>query len=226
MPFWVNDSPVGAAAADVAAERLQSLLGELAAPLSELQRRQLATYLEQLLRWNRVYNLTAVVEPVELVRRHLGECLALVPLLVGQRIADLGTGAGMPGLVLAVAEPHRQFWLLESVGKKTRFLAHVLGELALANVHVYHGRIEAFPASDPFDTVVARALAPVARLVELAGPLLGQTGRLVALKGEQLEAELEALPGGFHVETIAVLSPVVADGPPPRAVVIRPDPAV
>ena len=197
-----------------------------ARPLSAAQRGLLSSYLQLLLRWGRVYNLTGEAEPQQLVVRHLGECLALAPLLRGERIADMGSGAGLPGLVLAVADPERQFWLMESAGKKARFLTHASGELGLANVHVYHGRIENFPVSAPFDTVVTRALAPLDRLVALARALLGRQGTLVALKGERLELELETLPAGFHVETIEVLSSVQVGGTPPRAVVIRPDSAV
>jgi len=209
----------------VAGARYEALVAELSAPLTSQQRGQLARYAEQLLRWNRTYNLTAIVEPEQLVRRHVGECLALMPLLAGERIADMGSGAGLPGLVLAIAEPHRQFWLLESVGKKTRFLTHICGELELCNVHVYHGRIEDFPVSAPFDTVIARALAPVERLVQLAQHLLGEQGKLVALKGDKLEVELIKLPPGFRVETIKTLALLSPDEPPPRAVIIRPDAA-
>ena len=205
--------------------RYEALIAELSAPLSLAQQDQLARYVEQLLRWNRVYNLTGIERPEPLVSRHIAECLALVPLLVGERIADMGSGAGLPGLILAVSEPHRQFWLLESVGKKTRFLTHVCGELALSNVHVYQGRIEDFPVTVPFDTVVARALAPLGRLTELARHLLGEQGKLVALKGNKLEAELADLPAGFHVETITTFKSVSPDEPPPRAVIIRPDAA-
>ena len=202
-------------------EPLAGLVSALNAPLSNAQRAQLAAYVEQLLLWNRVYNLTAVTDPSELVQRHVGECLALVPLLSGGRVADLGSGAGLPGIVLAIAQPDRQFTLLERTGKKARFLTHICGELALANVDVYHGRIEDFAPSAPFDTVVARALAAVDRLVSLAQHLLGRQGKLVALKGEKLEAELEQLPAGFHVEAIQTLPSVQVKGPAPRAVIIR-----
>lgn len=202
--------------------QLVSSLARLDASLSNAQLEQLATYLALLLRWNRVYNLTGVADPGELVARHVGESLALARLLEGDRIADLGTGAGLPGVVLAVAEPRRRFWLMESVAKKIRFLTHVCGELGLSHVHVYHGRIEDFPPSPAFDTVVARALAPMDRLVELARDLLGRRGKLVALKGAQLETELERLPDGFEVEAIEALPLVTAPGPASRAVVIRP----
>jgi 16S rRNA (guanine527-N7)-methyltransferase len=206
----------------VADAAYQALVAGLRAPLTDRQRGQLAAYAQQLLRWNQTYNLTAIASPQQLVRRHIAECLALAPLLVGARIADMGSGAGLPGLVLATAEPEREFWLLESVGKKTRFLTHMCGELALTNVHVYHGRIEDFPLGAPFDTVVARALAPVERLVQLAQHLLGEQGKLVALKGDKLEAELLKLPAGFYVETITTLASMSPEEPPPRAVIIRP----
>ena len=202
--------------------QLAALVEGLNAPLSANQRELLVIYAAELMRWNQVFNLTGVVDPMALVGRHFGECLALAGLLNGDRIADLGSGAGLPGLVLAVAVPHRHFTLLESVGKKARFLTHVCGELALSNVSVYHGRIEDFPLTTPFDTVVARALAPVDKLVQLAQRLLGHRGKLVALKGEKLEAELERLPAGFCVESIQTLPSVQADEPPPRAVIIRP----
>ena len=206
-------------------QTLAALVANLNAPLTDQQRGQLVTYAELIERWNAVYNLTAIRDRAELVERHLSECLALANLLSGERVADLGSGAGLPGLVLAIAEPERTFWLLDKVGKKTRFLTHVCGELGLTNVNVYHGRIEDFPASTPFDTVVARALAPLQRLVGLAGPLLRPSGRLVALKGANLEAELEHLPAGFRVEATRVL-PAQAPGPAPRAVIIIADESV
>lgn len=222
MPFWTSANRAGAAAADVSDQALAALVATLRAPLADAQRDQLVRYVELLQRWNEVYNLTAITSTTELVRRHLSECLALGGLLGGTRIADLGTGAGLPGLVLALANPGREFWLLESVGKKTRFLTHVCGELALTNVQIYQGRIEDFPVSVPFDTVVARALAPLDRLVKLARPLLAQKGRLVALKGEGLEAELQRLPAGFKV-AVRVLPAEPGVEPPPRAVIIVPD---
>ena len=201
-------------------QALAALVAALQAPLSDAQRGQLVRYVELLQRWNAVYNLTAISSTTELVQRHLSECLALRELLSGTRIADLGTGAGLPGLILAVADPGREFWLLESVGKKARFLTHVRGELALTNVQIYQGRIEDFPVSTPFDTVVARALAPLDRLVELARPLLARDGQLVALKGAGLEAELQRLPTGFKVAAMRVLPAEPGVEPPPRAVII------
>src|SRR5262249_52034165 len=134
----------------------------------EPQVEALARFLELLIRWNRVYNLTGIRAADELVDRHLVESLALKSLLRGDRIADVGTGAGLPGVPLAIAEPGRSFTLIESRAKRVRFLRQAIVELRLGNAAVAHGRAEDLRFERPFATVLARAVAPPAELLAIS----------------------------------------------------------
>lgn len=163
----------------------------------------LLDYLRLLLRWNRTYNLTAIRDPAEMVTRHLLDSLAMVPWLDGvQRLADLGTGPGLPGIPLALARSQLQVTLVESNGKKARFLREAVRQLALRNVEVAESRIEAFDAPARFDAITARALATLPLIVELGGHLLQPDGRLLAMKGVLPEDEIAALPAPWAVQAI------------------------
>ena len=153
---------------------------------------QLLTLVDELHKWNARINLTAVREPADMIGRHLLDSLAVRPWLAGQRIVDIGTGAGFPGLPLALAEPDRTFVLLDSNGKKISFVRHATNTLGLDNVHVVKARAEDYAPDERFDTVIARALATVPRLVELSAHLVGEGGQLLALKGKDPLAELDA----------------------------------
>lgn len=146
----------------------------------------LAAYLNLLARWNRVFNLTGIRRPAELIGRHLVESLALAPSLAGEHIADVGSGAGLPGLVLAVVEPRRRFTLIESRAKRCRFLRHAAAELGLANVTIVESRAEDVDAEPPFDTVLARAVAKPAALLDLCRPLTAPGSRLLLLTSAEL----------------------------------------
>ena len=159
----------------------------------------LMVYVEQLAKWNRAYNLTAVRDPDEMVTLHLLDSLVAAPWLRGERILDVGTGAGLPGVPLAVCNPDREFVLLDSNGKKTRFVQHVTGELGLENVAVRHSRVESFEDTTGFDTIISRAFASVRDFVGTAGHLVASGGCLVAMKGRLPEDELERLPDGWAV---------------------------
>lgn len=143
----------------------------------------LLTFQALLARWNRAFNLTAVRDPEEMVVRHLLDSLAIHPWVPAGRIADIGTGAGLPGIPLALALPDRTFTLVDSVGKKLRFVRQACRELGLDNVAPVHIRLEDFRPEQPFDAVVARALAPLERLAPLAAPLLAPGGSLLAMSG-------------------------------------------
>ena len=155
--------------------------------LPERQVELLARFLDLLVRWNRVYNLTGIRDTGELVDRHLVESLALRPLLRGERIADVGTGAGLPGLPLAITEPERSFTLIESRAKRVRFLRQAIAELELRNALVAHGRAEDLRPEPPFATVLARAVAPPAELLAVSRNLTGPGS--ILLTAAHLEAQ-------------------------------------
>jgi 16S rRNA (guanine527-N7)-methyltransferase len=158
--------------------------------LSEGQRDRLLGFLGLLQRWNRAYNLTAVRDPAAMVSHHLLDSLSLVPYLRGDSVLDLGTGAGLPGLPLAIVDPRRRFWLLDSNGKKVRFVRQVVLELGLGNVEPVHGRIESYRPARKFSTIVTRAVASVAQIHAQALPLLERPGLLLIMKGRYPVDEL------------------------------------
>jgi 16S rRNA (guanine527-N7)-methyltransferase len=164
----------------------------------------LLDYLALLARWNATYNLTAIRDPREMVAKHLLDSLAMHPFVdgiaaAGGTLADLGTGPGLPGIPLAVAKPALQVTLVESNGKKVRFLREVVRKLGLGNVTVVESRIEAFDAPGRFDAITARALATLPLILELGGHLLRPGGVLLAMKGTVPEDEIAALPTGWRV---------------------------
>lgn len=170
----------------------------------------LVQYLDLLTEWNRAYNLTAVRDPRDMVRRHVLDSAAALPFLHGTWMLDAGSGAGLPGMVLALLAPATQWVLAESTGKKARFLEHAVRELGLSGrVAVHAGRVESCRPDRGFDTVTARALAELAQLVEWIAPSLAPGGRLVALKGQRatVEAELAALPDGWRSRVNPVTLP-------------------
>jgi len=195
--------------------------GQLAAAIADGLERQridaapgaaegLAGFLRLLAEWNRAYNLTAVRDPAEMVSRHVLDSATALAFLHGERMLDAGSGAGLPGLVLALLAPQTQWILAESTGKKARFLEHAVRELGLASrVTVHAGRVEACRPESGFDTVTARALADLAQLVRWVGPSLASGGRLVALKGQRsaVEAERAALPAGWRSRVNPVTLP-------------------
>lgn len=166
----------------------------------------LEAYLALLLRWNRTYNLTAVRDAARMVTLHLLDSLSLHPHLAHtRRLADLGSGAGLPGIPLALARPQLGIVLVESNGKKARFLREVVRTLGLANVEVAECRAEALARPGEFDTVTARALDSLAGLIAVGGHLLGAEGRLLAMKGARPDAELATLPPGWRLLSVQPL---------------------
>jgi 16S rRNA (guanine527-N7)-methyltransferase len=158
---------------------------------------QLLRLLDELEQWNRAYNLTAITSREAMVSAHLLDSLAGSSALSGTRIADLGTGAGFPGLPLAIVHPQRQFTLIDGTAKKVRFVAHAARTLGLANVEAVHARAEDLRPPRPFDTIVARAVASLAELAALARPLAHPGTLLVAYKGQRPDVELAALPADW-----------------------------
>lgn len=170
--------------------------------LARAQCAALSAYIDLLGQWNRVFNLTGIRSPEALVERHLVESLTLAPLLRGRRVADIGTGAGLPGIPLAIAAPERKFTLIESRAKRVRFLRHVVSMLGLGNACVEHCRAEDLPSAPPFDTVLARAVAPPEQLIRLARPLLAPGGILLVLTAAHLAEELRSLGPRLGLEPI------------------------
>lgn len=160
---------------------------------------RLVAYLALLERWNRAYNLTAVRDPEAMVIRHLLDSLSILPWVEGPRVLDVGSGAGLPGIPLAVARPNCQFCLLDSNGKRTRFLTQVAAELQLTHVDVVRGRVEDYRPVVLFNSVVSRAFATLADMVADAGRLCVPDGRLLAMKGVFPDDELARLPPGYVV---------------------------
>ena len=163
----------------------------------------LLAYLALLARWNATYNLTAIREPRDMVAKHLLDSLAMQPFVRGLRtLADLGTGPGLPGIPLAIATPGLQVTLVESNGKKARFLREAVRQLGLGNVQVAESRIEAFRPGTPFDAITARALATLPLILELGGHLPGPGGRLLAMKGVVPDGEIATLPAGWRLAAV------------------------
>jgi len=161
---------------------------------------QLIDYLELLARWNRAYNLTAVRDPEAMVTRHLLDSLAVLPHLPAcPRLLDIGSGPGIPGMILAVCRPDSEVTLVDSNLKMTRFAATARRELGLANVSVCRERVERLADDGRFDCITSRAFASLADFVRLGAPLLAPGGRFFAMKGRLADDELAALPEGFAV---------------------------
>ena len=175
---------------------------ELGIDLTDEQAGQLTAHLDLLDEWGERMNLTAIRDRPSQITKHVLDSLSVRPFLRGARIADVGSGAGFPGIPLAILEPGRRFTLVESTGKKCRFLEHVRDALGLANVEVVQARAEAFKPAERFDTVLARAVGPVAELVRLAGPLVAGGGRLLAMKGRYPDEELAARLNGWKVAAV------------------------
>jgi 16S rRNA (guanine527-N7)-methyltransferase len=193
----------GAAAAPGAVlsdlERLQRDAASLQVVLTAQDATRLLTLLDELARWNRRYNLTAIRTREGMITHHLLDSLAVSPDLAGTRILDVGTGAGFPGLPLAVCNPQRQFTLIDSTAKKIRFVSQAAERLGLTNVTALQTRVEALEPAVPFDTVVARAFAPLPQLLGRVAHLCGPASRVLAMKGKWPEAELAALAPSWRV---------------------------
>jgi 16S rRNA (guanine527-N7)-methyltransferase len=185
----LSSQPLGA---DEVARRL----GANALPVAVAEAEQLAAFVNLLEHWNRVHNLTGIRDRDLLIDRHLVESLALKALIAGDTVADIGSGGGLPGLPLAIVLPSCRFTLIESRRKRASFLRHAAATLALTNVEVAHSRAEALSPRQ-FATVLARAVAPPAELLEIATPLVAPGGRLVLLTGEDKAREIVALAEGF-----------------------------
>ena len=176
---------------------------------AQAQRRMLA-FIMLLAKWNRTFNLTAIDDPAQMVGRHLLDSLAVLPHLRGPRVLDIGTGAGLPGIPLALARPADRFVLLDSSGKKTRFVTQAVVELGLDNVDVAQTRLADYRPALAFDCVISRAFGSLAELLQASGHLLAPGGRLLAMKGKAWRDELAALPSGSLIDAHRLDVPGVA----------------
>ena len=172
---------------------------QLGIELSERQAAQLIRLLDELDDWNQRMNLTAIRERGAQITKHLLDSLSVQPFLRGERVLDVGTGAGFPGLPLAIVNPSLQFVLLDSTAKKLKFVEHAAQLLELTNVQTVHTRAESYRPSERFDIVISRAVGPVEQFVKWTGHLVVGGGRLLAMKGRDPSGELQSLPSGWKL---------------------------
>jgi 16S rRNA (guanine527-N7)-methyltransferase len=169
---------------EVCRKILVSGLESLKLPLSEDKVEQLLDFIKLIEKWNKAYNLTAIRDKEDMVRLHLLDSLAIAPFIEGKRVIDIGTGAGLPGIPLAIYLPEIEFVLLDSNAKKTRFVQQAILELKLKNASVCHHRVEQYHPEKPFDAVITRAFAGLSDIVKLTAHLLSKDGVLLAMKGQ------------------------------------------
>jgi 16S rRNA (guanine527-N7)-methyltransferase len=188
------------------AQMLSGGITELGLDLQDAQQGQLMDYLALMAKWNSVYNLTSLRDPVQMVTHHLLDSLAAVPAFEGARSAlDVGAGGGLPGIVLAIARPDMKVSLVDTVHKKTAFLTQVKAELGLANVTVYTARVEQLQPPGKFDVITSRAFADLSDFVNWSGHLLADGGRFIALKGVAPAEEQQRLPAQWKVSELQAL---------------------
>ncbi|HBV76504.1 MULTISPECIES: 16S rRNA (guanine(527)-N(7))-methyltransferase RsmG [Vibrio] len=187
-------------------EKLDALLSQTDLEVSHQQRDQLVGYVLLLDKWNKAYNLTSVRNPMDMLVKHIMDSAVVSPHLSGSRFIDVGTGPGLPGIPLAILNPDCQFTLLDSLGKRIRFIKQVLHELAIKNVNPVQSRVEEFQPEEGFDAVISRAFASIIDMVEWCHHLPKVNGGVfLALKGQLPEDEIALLPNAFNVLDIKVL---------------------
>lgn len=183
---------------DAERELLQSALEKMNLSVSGTQIDQLITYTDLLEKWNRAYNLTGIRGRQEIFYRHLIESLSIAPFFTGNLRLDVGTGAGLPGIPLAILEPDVTYVLLDSNGKKTRFLTEVKRSLGLSNIEVTTARVEKWDPAEPFDAIVTRAFADLATTCQRIDHVLAHRGMLLAMKTERAIQEVSVIPDQFE----------------------------
>lgn len=187
-------------------QRLNDLLAQTTLEVSEQQKKQLVGYVELLHKWNKAYNLTSVRDPMEMLVKHILDSIVVAPCLDGERYIDVGTGPGLPGIPLAIMHPHKQFFLLDSLGKRIRFIKQVLHELDIKNVTPVQSRVEEFQPEEKFDGVLSRAFASISDMVAWCRHLpKAGSGRFLALKGQYSKQEVAQLPDWCSVIEIIAL---------------------
>jgi len=192
--------------------KLTSLLQAAKISLSDQQKQQLVAYVGLLDKWNKAYNLTSVRDPQQMLVRHILDSIVVAPHLEGARFIDVGTGPGLPGIPLAIVMPDAHFTLLDSLGKRVRFLRQVQHELGLTNIEPVQSRVEAFPSEPPFDGVISRAFASLEDMVNWCHHLPTKNGRFYALKGVRPDDEITSLPAGYSLDRVISLQVPQLDG--------------
>jgi 16S rRNA (guanine527-N7)-methyltransferase len=187
-------------------EVCEQALSQMQLSASAEQVKKVVAYLELLDKWNRVHNLTAIKSAEEMVFRHILDSLSIAPHLQGSRIADVGSGAGLPGIPLAIFFPERQFTLIESATKRVQFLRQVIHQLSLSNVEVIHSRVENVSESLPFDTIVTRAFAKLPKMLQLIQHLCDNQSKILAMKGDAALDEISHLPNWVSMEAVVPLT--------------------
>ncbi|HEU5281549.1 MAG TPA: 16S rRNA (guanine(527)-N(7))-methyltransferase RsmG [Gammaproteobacteria bacterium] len=173
---------------------------------SDVQQSQWVTYLEQLVVWNKVFNLTSITDPKEMVYLHIIDSLLVAPFIHGTHCLDVGSGAGLPGIPLAILHPEQHWTLLDKNSKKTRFMIQVAGMLGLKNVAVVHVRAEDFHPTTPFDSILSRAYASLRLFIETTQHALSPSGKLIAMKGKSPDDEMVNLPTEWQAQKPVRLS--------------------
>ena len=187
-------------------KKLQQGLATMEIELRPEVRAQLVQFLELLAHWNRAYNLTAVRDIEQMLPRHLLDSLSVLPHLRGQRVLDIGTGAGLPGIPLALARPDMHFVLLDSNAKKLRFVTQALHHLGISNVETVQVAVERYQPPQPFDSLIARAFAAIPDMLNSCRHLFAPHGVFLAMKGVYPQEELATVNPGFRVREVARLA--------------------
>jgi 16S rRNA (guanine527-N7)-methyltransferase len=186
---------------------IESLELDLGWGLNDAQYEQIERYITLLLRWNKVFNLTAIRAAKDILPLHILDSLSVLPYIKYQHCLDVGSGAGLPGIPLAIMQPEKQITLLDTNGKKTRFMQQAVIELDLKNVNVVHARVEKWSPEQPFDAIISRAFSSLQDFVHLTANHLTTTGTLYAMKGRYPADELEGLPQGYHAAELKLKIP-------------------
>ncbi|MFV1921995.1 MAG: 16S rRNA (guanine(527)-N(7))-methyltransferase RsmG [Methylotenera sp.] len=175
------------------AEKLAAGIAQMQLQVNQDKQVLLLRFLELLAKWNKVYNLTAVRDPMDMVTLHLLDSLSVLPYITGKRLLDVGSGGGLPGIVLAICQPELQVTTIDTVQKKAIFMRQAKGVLGLGNLQVVHGRVEAFESDIPYEMIISRAFSELDQFMALTQHLLADHGHWLAMKGVSPQKELDAL---------------------------------
>ncbi|MBU3020221.1 16S rRNA (guanine(527)-N(7))-methyltransferase RsmG [Aestuariibacter sp. A3R04] len=174
--------------------------------VSDTQATQLVGFVERIHKWNKAYNLTSIRDPEQMMVKHILDSIAVTPHVGGKRVIDVGTGPGLPGVPLAIMLPDTQFTLLDSLGKRVRFMKQCAYELGLQNVSPLHSRVEAHQPGQPYDVVLSRAFASLKDMLHWCQHLVDSSGVFLALKGQFPQSEIDEVSDHFQIESVTELS--------------------